>query len=64
MKRRKTLGIAIAAFAVAGALVLPGTAAAGSYTFPAYNPNAIVIVPTSGDLSYDAVSWDAVSWSD
>jgi hypothetical protein len=55
--RRKTLGIAIAALAVASALALPGTAAAHSCYFPAYNPSAIVIVSTSDDLSYDVVSW-------
>jgi hypothetical protein len=55
--RRKTLGIAIAAFAVASALALPGTAAARSYYLPAYDPTAVVIVSTGDNVAYDVVSW-------
>jgi hypothetical protein len=49
--------MAIATLATAGALVLPGPAAAHSYYVPAYNPSVVVVVPASDDLAYDVVSW-------
>jgi len=57
MKRRKTLAIAIVTLATAGALVLPGTAAARSYYLPAYNPTVVVDVPPDSGLAVAVVSW-------
>jgi hypothetical protein len=57
MKRRKSLMTVIAALATAVGLVLPGTAAARSFSCPAYNPAVSVSVTVGGDAAVDVVSW-------
>jgi hypothetical protein len=57
MKRRKSLATVIATLAIAGALVVPGTAAARSYSYPVYNPSVSITVTPTADASVDVVSW-------
>jgi hypothetical protein len=64
MKRRKRLLVVVATLATAAGAVLPGTAAARSNYYPAYNPAVAVSVSTDSTLTVDVVSWSDVSWAD
>jgi hypothetical protein len=57
MKRRKSLATVVATLALAAGLVVPGTAAARSYSCPTYDPSVAVDVSSSGDVTFGVVSW-------
>jgi hypothetical protein len=57
MKRRKRLITFVAAVAATVGLVLPGSAAARSFSCPTYNPAVSVTITSGDDFSLDVVSW-------
>ena len=59
MKRRKRLLVVVVALATAAGAgaALPGTAAARSYYYPAYNPAVSVDASTNSAVAVEVVSW-------
>jgi hypothetical protein len=64
--RKKAATVVVAALGAIG-LALPATASAAatrSYSLPAYDPTAVVIIDATSTTSVDVVSWSDVSWAD